>query len=892
MSGGGATRSSTRSTSGASADANGDGIGDLAGVRERLPYLRDLGVDALWFNPWYPSPLADTGYDIADYRAIDPAFGTLAGGRAADRRGPRARDPDDRRHRPEPRLEPAPVVPRGARLAARFARAGALLVPARHRTTTASCRRTTGSRSSAGPPGRASTDGEWYLHLFAPEQPDLNWTHRDVWHEHEDVLRFWFDRGVAGVRIDSAALLVKDPELAEEPPDGAPGEHPFMDRDTLHDIYRALARDRRRLCRAARARRRDLAAGRGAVRALPPPGRAAHRVQLRLPRVPVGAGTDAHVDRVGARRARSRRRADDVGALEPRRHPAGHTLRPRRHRVRLRVEAGRHADRPRARRRGARERPPCSRWRCPARCTSTRARSSACRRSRTSRSSAGRIRCGSAPAASTPAATAAASRCPGRETRPPYGFSRDGAERALARPARRLGAAHRRGRVRGRDVDAHSLPRRPAPAARDAVGRATAASAGSRPPIPCSRSRAAKASSASSTSARIRSNFRPDADVLIASDELEGGALPQDTTVWLRQAQLQTTRVPHQKNKEGTMKSTRKATTAAVIAGEPAGRVRRRLDLERRRQERGGPEGHDQRRIADPGQHHGGQSSSSTTRSPSSRRPIPSITVKSVEYQWTGPTFAAKLAAGTLPTVFTVPFTDARTLGDNGQLADLTQQAKALPYFSKYNPAVIAEGIDSKGKIVALPTAAYAQALHYNRKLFTQAGLNPNKPPTTWGQLRSRRQADRAEDRQGRLRRDGQGRQHRRLDPDDARLRARRADGDRHRHEGHGDAGQPADRHGAEHAEDDALDGQLDGLQLRLRLERHQPGVRRRAPSACTSAAPTSTRTSSRRATSTRASTASTTDPAREEQERRRPRRRHAGGGPAERARRLSSRRR
>jgi ABC-type glycerol-3-phosphate transport system substrate-binding protein len=114
----------------------------------------------------------------------------------------------------------------------------------------------------------------------------------------------------------------------------------------------------------------------------------------------------------------------------------------------------------------------------------------------------------------------------------------------------------------------------------------------------------------------------------------------------------------------------------------------------------------------------------------------PSINVKPVEYQWTGPTFAAKLAAGTLPTVFEVPFTDARTLGENGQLADLTSLAKALPYFKKYNPAVIAEGTTSKGKIVALPKGAYAQALHYNRKLFTQAGLNPNKPPTTWSQLR------------------------------------------------------------------------------------------------------------------------------------------------------------
>jgi multiple sugar transport system substrate-binding protein len=113
----------------------------------------------------------------------------------------------------------------------------------------------------------------------------------------------------------------------------------------------------------------------------------------------------------------------------------------------------------------------------------------------------------------------------------------------------------------------------------------------------------------------------------------------------------------------------------------------------------------------------------------------PGIKVKSVEYQWTGPTFAAKLAAGTLPTVFTVPFTDARTLGQNRQLADLTAEVQKLSYFHKYNPAVIAEGTTASGKVVALPTAAYAQALHYNRKLFSQAGLDPNKPPTTWAQV-------------------------------------------------------------------------------------------------------------------------------------------------------------
>jgi len=110
----------------------------------------------------------------------------------------------------------------------------------------------------------------------------------------------------------------------------------------------------------------------------------------------------------------------------------------------------------------------------------------------------------------------------------------------------------------------------------------------------------------------------------------------------------------------------------------------------------------------------------------------PTIKVKSEQYQWTGPTFASRLAAGTLPTVFTVPFTDGRTLGENGQLADLTSLAQALPYYGKYNPAVLAEAKTSDGKVIALPTAAYAQALHYNRKLFTQAGLDPDKPPTTW----------------------------------------------------------------------------------------------------------------------------------------------------------------
>jgi len=224
-------------------DASGDGTGDLAGVLERLPYLVELGVDAIWFNPWYPSPLADNGYDIVDYRAIDPAYGTLADAEAliaaALRLGLRTIIDVVPNHVSSEHpwfheaLAAGPGSPERARFWFRPGRGADGAEPPN------------GWQSIFG--GSAWTrvpDGEWYLHLFAPEQPDLNWAHPDVWAEHEDVLRFWFDRGVAGVRIDSAALLMKDPALAEERVDVQPGEHPFMDRDELHVVYqrwRAIA---------------------------------------------------------------------------------------------------------------------------------------------------------------------------------------------------------------------------------------------------------------------------------------------------------------------------------------------------------------------------------------------------------------------------------------------------------------------------------------------------------------------------------------------------------------------------------------------------------------------------------------------------------------------------
>jgi multiple sugar transport system substrate-binding protein len=115
----------------------------------------------------------------------------------------------------------------------------------------------------------------------------------------------------------------------------------------------------------------------------------------------------------------------------------------------------------------------------------------------------------------------------------------------------------------------------------------------------------------------------------------------------------------------------------------------------------------------------------------------PDIDVKPQEYTWTAATFTAQLAGGTVPDVLTVPFTDGRGLIERGQIADVSSQVAALPYASSLNPAVAKAGQAADGKQWAVPIAAYGQALHYNRTLFTQAGLDPDRPPTTWAALRS-----------------------------------------------------------------------------------------------------------------------------------------------------------
>jgi multiple sugar transport system substrate-binding protein len=115
----------------------------------------------------------------------------------------------------------------------------------------------------------------------------------------------------------------------------------------------------------------------------------------------------------------------------------------------------------------------------------------------------------------------------------------------------------------------------------------------------------------------------------------------------------------------------------------------------------------------------------------------PWITVVPNEYNWTAPTFTAQLAGGTLPTVFTIPFTDGKGLIQQHQIVNIDSRIQKLPYVSKFNKSVLANGQDSDGKIWAVPTQAYAMSLTYNRTLFTKAGLDPNKPPTTWDEVKA-----------------------------------------------------------------------------------------------------------------------------------------------------------
>ncbi|MEU6667043.1 glycoside hydrolase family 13 protein [Streptomyces sp. NPDC046727] len=231
------------------ADADGDGLGDLRGVTERLDHLATLGVDALWLSPFYPSELADGGYDVADHRDVDPRLGTLDDFDAlvaeAHRLGLKVVVdvvPNHTSHL-HPWFQEALRAGPGSAARERYVfRPGK---GARGELPPSDWQSVFG-----GSAWRRVPDGDWYLHLFAPEQPDLNWDNEEVRADFRTTLRFWADRGVDGFRVDVAHGLAKD--LTEPLRDvggiGAtgedalprvePGSHPYWDRDEVHEIYR------------------------------------------------------------------------------------------------------------------------------------------------------------------------------------------------------------------------------------------------------------------------------------------------------------------------------------------------------------------------------------------------------------------------------------------------------------------------------------------------------------------------------------------------------------------------------------------------------------------------------------------------------------------------------
>ncbi|GAA2601003.1 glycoside hydrolase family 13 protein [Streptomyces axinellae] len=228
------------------ADSDGDGIGDLPGARQRLPYLAGLGVDAVWLTPFYASPQADGGYDVSDYRAVDPRFGDLADAESfiAEAHGLGLRVIVD-------------IVPnhtsdqhawfRDALAGDKAARARYHIRPGRgeaRQLPPNDWESVFGGPAWSPLPG---DEGLWYLHLFAPEQPDLDWENPQVHAEFDAVLRFWLDLGVDGFRIDVAHGMVKAaglPDIGRKEQARMIGAQrlPFFDQDGVHEIHRSWRR--------------------------------------------------------------------------------------------------------------------------------------------------------------------------------------------------------------------------------------------------------------------------------------------------------------------------------------------------------------------------------------------------------------------------------------------------------------------------------------------------------------------------------------------------------------------------------------------------------------------------------------------------------------------------
>ncbi|MDQ6740264.1 MAG: glycoside hydrolase family 13 protein [Actinomycetota bacterium] len=232
------------------ADANRDGLGDLPGVTSRMGYLSKLGIDAIWLSPFYPSALADGGYDVDDHRNVDPRLGSLAdfdamvaSAHAADIRIIVDIVPNHSSNRHAWFQEALASAP-GSAARARYHFLDGLgddgARPPSDWPSHFGGGAWTRVVEQAGP--NAGNPGQWYLHLFAPEQPDFNWDHPEVRADFHTTLRFWADRGVDGFRVDVAHALVKDmslplrskPALAVLVDDGT---DPLFDRDAVHEVF-------------------------------------------------------------------------------------------------------------------------------------------------------------------------------------------------------------------------------------------------------------------------------------------------------------------------------------------------------------------------------------------------------------------------------------------------------------------------------------------------------------------------------------------------------------------------------------------------------------------------------------------------------------------------------
>jgi len=231
------------------ADSNGDGIGDVEGIRSRLPYLKQLGVDAIWITPWYPSPQNDHGYDVSDYMDIEPQYGTLADAerliKETHEHGIRfivdivPNHTSDQHKWFQAALKAAPGSPERDRYMFRDGKGpNGDLPPNNWEAVFGGCAWERVIEADGKP-------GQWYLHLFAIEQPDLNWENPEVRSHLMDVLKFWLDRGVDGFRIDVAHGMIKYPGLPDIPEVNttsemlAPHERPFWDQEGVHEIYRS-----------------------------------------------------------------------------------------------------------------------------------------------------------------------------------------------------------------------------------------------------------------------------------------------------------------------------------------------------------------------------------------------------------------------------------------------------------------------------------------------------------------------------------------------------------------------------------------------------------------------------------------------------------------------------